>query len=174
MYNGCVYLELKSDNWKSVINIISDDNLYLGESNDSNSYGIELDPHITLLYGLESDTFDERRLFKLVPSIKKFKLKIDGVGIFENENYHVLHFKVSDDNLNFANKTITDNFEYKTDYDDYTPHITIAYLNPDREVSAMYQKLIEYMFTMESLDFIPVPAKYVYSNDFTKKISFVK
>lgn len=109
---------------------IDENDLYQGESEeDSSRYGIEDQPHTTLLYGLHSD-IEHESLLEYLRMIKPFYIAFTEVSLFENEKFDVLKFDVEAKELNMLNKIISDNFEYTTDFPDYHPHCTIAYLKP--------------------------------------------
>ena len=173
MFNGCIYLQLDRKGWNSITGIFEEEYLYYNDE-ESFSYGIEKEPHITLLYGLESESFNDKEFYKVAIPIKDYNIDITGVGLFENEKYHVLHFTVNCDELYEQNQLIKDKFEYKNDYPIYSPHITIAYLKPNNAMSIIYRYLLQNGFTYGAFSYNPIPKKYIYSAGLKKKISFVK
>lgn len=125
---GCVMLNLNIPNWDNITSNIDEEDLYIDPNDDS--YGLEDNPHVTVLYGLHQD-IDE----KVVSIINKYKyknynFKITGVDAFKNENYDVLKFSVQvDESLKDFNNELSD-LPNSNEYPDYKPHITIAYLKP--------------------------------------------
>lgn len=102
--------------------------IYTVESNEG--YGLETEPHCTLLYGIEPQvTVDQ--VAKKLEGIKFGECKAYNLSLFENEDFDVLKFDMEGDNLHNANKALTE-LPYKTDYPDYMPHMTVAYLKPGK------------------------------------------
>jgi 2'-5' RNA ligase len=126
---GCVMLNLKIANWNNILSVIDKNDLYDDPNDDS--YGLESNPHITVLYGLHSDISDD----KVVSIIneykyKDFKFNISSLDSFENEKYDVLKFTIEpDDNLIEFHNSLK-SLPHTNDYPDYKPHITICYLSP--------------------------------------------
>ena len=104
--------------------LISEEDVYDDENND---YGIEEKVHVTCLYGLHDDTNVELLQQQLIPT-SEINVNFNSIDIFESGNYDVVKFSVSSDQLNEINKTLTNEFDYQTDFPDYNPHVTIAYV----------------------------------------------
>ena len=96
-------------------------------NNETGDYGLEKEPHITLLYGLHNGT-DLDALKKLLPPLNTIKINLTYIGKFKNEKYDVLKFDVDSKKCHTINSILCNNFEYTSDYDEYYPHMTIAYL----------------------------------------------
>jgi len=128
---GCVmlYLDIDPDSWETITNLINKDDLYTEDGKNGFKYGIELDPHITLLYGLHSD-IDIKEIEDRINLIEVPEIKVNGISTFDNENYSVLKFDVESKELNKYNKLFKE-LPYTSDYPNYHPHITIAYLQPN-------------------------------------------
>jgi hypothetical protein len=125
----------------------------LFESEEGGGHGLETESHCTLLYGLNADV-----------SLNAVKVKLQGFGfdkciahnisLFENKEFDVLKFDIKGDNLHAANKSLCE-LPYKTDYPDYHPHMTVAYLK-----SGMGKKYVEMFNTHEH---VLIPSHIVYS-----------
>lgn len=146
---GCVMLDLRINNWESIIRQINKDDLY-----SKPNFGIETDPHITVFYGLHSNVPDEKVISIINKyKYKQFNFKVKGVDSFKNTDYDVLKFSVeADDVLQEFNNELS-KLPNSNEYPDYKPHITIAYLLPgmaeqyynlDFEVSDLEIKSIKY------------------------------
>ena len=95
---------------------------------DSNDFGKELDTHVTLVPCLEND-IDIEQLKKMLDPIEKYVVMLNNISMFtNNENYDVLKCDAHSMVLSDTNKRIKDAFPTHSDYLDYNPHVTIAYL----------------------------------------------
>ena len=47
---GCLMLDLSINNWQKLLDCIDEEDIYNGD--DAEKYGLETEPHITILYGL--------------------------------------------------------------------------------------------------------------------------
>jgi 2'-5' RNA ligase len=56
------------------------------------------------------------------------KITTKNITHFETPDYDVVKFDVKSKDLVKLNKLLTDSFEFTTDYPDYHPHMTIAYV----------------------------------------------
>jgi hypothetical protein len=124
---GCVMLDTPFENWNLITSMICEEDLV--EVTEDIKKAIEDEPHTTILYGLHKKvTMDDvKEVFK---DAKPITLKMSNLSCFENDDFDVLKFDVESTDLNKMNKSLTDNLEYSTDYPDYHPHITVAYLKP--------------------------------------------
>ncbi len=121
---GClmVFLDYDKSEWNKLQDNIDKEDLF-----EPDTKGLEKDPHITILYGLHEDIKDED-IEKEIKEIEKPKIKLGGVSSFENEKFDVLKFDIESSDLHKLNKQFSDNFPYTTDYPNYEPHATIAYV----------------------------------------------
>jgi 2'-5' RNA ligase len=119
---GCVMLYFDIPNWeKDILSLIKKDDIY-----DVDSYGIENETHITLLYGFEqSVTADDIK--KILKDIPKIEIELKFIDIFENNEYDVVKFDINCFYLNELNGKLQALPSIKT-FDVYHPHMTIAYL----------------------------------------------
>lgn len=121
---GCVMLYFDDSDVRDIYNQINPDDLYIEED----GFGLETEPHCTLLYGLHPEvSLDEVR--EAMRGRSFAKCVSHNASLFENEKYDVLKYDVEGDNLHETNE-ILKQFPYTTDYPDYHPHMTIAYLKP--------------------------------------------
>ena len=122
---GCVMVEIPVTNWNVITSIIDTDDIYVKD--DDSTYGIQKNPHLTLLYGLHDTVTPE-----MVKSVfNKFtgdiNIEVDGIDIFENEEFDVVKFNVKpDDTLQYLHDELS-KFPNSNSFPDYKPHITLCY-----------------------------------------------
>jgi len=119
---GCVMAGVDFEDWKSITDIVDNDDLYMP---DDERYGKETYPHVTILYGLhDSVSFSDVKERLDMDSIS---ISVDSISIFENKDYDVVKFSVKSKDLNKLNKSLSE-LPNSNEYPDYIPHITIAYV----------------------------------------------
>ena len=126
---GCImgyFNENPLDKLTDKLEIKSDD-LY---NNEENEYGLEIEPHCTILYGIHDNEVTEEEIVNTLKIFKLFDVKFDKISAFENEKYDVLKFDLDSDSLHIMNKIICSLFPYTSSFPNYHPHCTIAYLKP--------------------------------------------
>lgn len=154
---GCVmvYLEVSEKKWKSIQNVIADEDLYTGEGGDEGrGYGKEQDPHVTILYGIHADVPDED-VEELIDGIETPSIDLQKVSTFDNELFDVLKFDIESPDLIALNKKFKE-LPHTSDYPDYHAHATIAYLK-----KGTAKKYVDKLNTRPPLSI--KPEKIVYS-----------
>ncbi len=155
---GCVmlYLDLDKAWWDKIQDNISDDDVYTEDG-----YGRETEPHITVLYGLHDDIPDSD-IEAAVDKMTSPEITLRKISSFNNEKFDVIKFDVEGEGLFKMNKLFT-KFPHTTDFPDYHPHTTIAYVKAG--------KGDEYHKTLDKDESLMLkPSKIVYSKaDGTKK-----
>lgn len=126
--------------------------LYLGEEEDTdNQYGIETESHVTLAPCLDLDV-DLEKLKTLLLPLSDYKCILSNISVFENEKYDVLKSDVKCPNMHKTYNKIKDNFEIHSEYKEYHPHMTIAYLKPS--LGEKYKKkLLDKIEELEPINF---------------------
>lgn len=123
---GCVMLYFTFSEMDKIHSLISPTDIYT-EDGDS-TFGLEDEPHTTLLYGLHEGVAD-MDVDKTLSEYTYYTCKIHTPSLFENQKYDVLKFEVVGDNLHETNADLK-RFPHTTSYPDYHPHLTIGYLKP--------------------------------------------
>ena len=76
---GCVMVEVPVSNWDEICSSIDEEDIY-EEENDT-SYGIQDNPHLTLLYGTTKDVSTED-VKELLEGTGEIKIQVNGIDIF--------------------------------------------------------------------------------------------
>jgi tRNA nucleotidyltransferase/poly(A) polymerase/2'-5' RNA ligase len=122
---GCLMLFLDVPAWSKITSVVDKNDLYIM----GNEYGVEKEPHVTILYGFEDEvTTDEVfKLFKENAPLRPIEVRVKGISIFENPEFDVVKFDVNSDELTRLN-SIMKQLPNTSTFPDYHAHITIAYV----------------------------------------------
>lgn len=131
---GCLMIQYDIPWWNKFVSVIDKNDLY-----DMPGFGIEFEPHVTILYGFHDDVSFN--------SIKKYIDKINipvqitmnvvssfnnvASDFYNNDSYDVLKFDIVSPVLHKLNnffKKLPNTNTFK----EYHPHMTIAYLLPGK------------------------------------------
>ena len=130
---GCVMIFFDFPQLNEIQNHIHIEDLY--EDPNDDSFGLETEPHCTLLFGLHPEVTTQQ----VKDIINKFNfttLTPLNISKFENPKYDVLKYDIGykerDGNyLNKINKELS-KYPHTNKFPDYHPHSTIAYLKPGK------------------------------------------
>jgi len=104
---------------------VSDDDIFVSQQDPS--FGREDEMHVTMLYGLHSQSPDQAK--EILKGEKSIKVKLGKVKIFTNpQKFDVVVIDVESDDLCRLNKKLRDVVEFTNSYKKYQPHATIAYV----------------------------------------------
>lgn len=107
---------------------IPESKLYKPENpEDGFEYGLETESHVTLAPCLDND-INVDRLKALLRPLNDYKSIITDISVFENEDFDVLKCSVSSNVMKDTNSLIASEYEIHSEYKQYKPHMTIAYL----------------------------------------------
>jgi len=154
---GCVmlYFDIKKEAWDKFQDMIADEDIYTEEGEQS--YGREDEPHVTVLYGLHADIPDST-IEGLIDEMEGPTLNLKKISIFENDKFDVVKFDIigeSEKKLAKMNGEFA-KLPHTTDYPDYHPHSTIAYVKAGKGK--------KYVKTLTGDDIITVsPTQVAYS-----------
>jgi len=163
---GCLMLYYDFPEIKKLHNIIDKDDIH--------EIGLETEPHTTLLYGLHDNEINDDELFDHVLKKHIPNLILYNPSLFENAEFDVLKFDVKqqtpknddykkkDDILFIINKELCDNFPYTSDYPNYSPHNTIAYLEKGKGK--------KYVNMLKNEEYVVTPKYFIYSKSDGNKI----
>lgn len=124
---GALMLTVNYKGWDKIMDEFEKSDLYTEEP----GFGLETDPHVTILFGFHENV-DLDKLQKLIKSSVKDKIiiTIKNRTYFEsvNDKYDVVKYDIESKDLSKLNKLMIDNFDYTSDFPDYHPHMTTAYV----------------------------------------------
>lgn len=143
------------DKWKSKL-----DTNILYQPHDPR-YGIELDPHITICYGIHQHITGNDLEFQLPKIYDLDDIILGKLSLFTNDDFDVLKFNVYSQKLIDLNAHINSLFPVTNKYPQYIPHMTVAYLNKN--------SLTDLDLNVEPNISI-IPKSYIYSYQNTKLI----
>lgn len=105
---------------------IPEDKLQIDEK--ENQFGIEKEPHITVLYGLDNKV-TAQEIENAIAGTPPITAKFGKVSMFENEKFDVLKVDIESPELMAINEKIAREFSTPGQtFTDYQPHATLAYL----------------------------------------------
>lgn len=156
---GCVMAYFTVSNWDEIVNYIDSDDIYKA---DEKRFGIQNNPHITLLFGLHKDVTPEMVKDAIKGLDTTLNITIKGIDIFQNEEFDVVKFNVVlTEELKKINEALCQ-LPHTSDYDEYAPHVTIAYVK--KGTGKKYVKK-DYTYTVKNID------KIIYSTASGEKIN---
>ena len=125
---GCVMLYFDFPELAELQHQILVDDIYF-ESGDK-TFGLEDEPHCTLLYGLHK-TVSVEDVRRVIEGFTYSSCDVHTPSLFKSEKYDVLKFEVDGENIYETNKALIE-YPYTNSYSTYNPHLTVAYLQPGR------------------------------------------
>jgi hypothetical protein len=123
---GCAMIEVPFLDWSQITGMIEPDDVY--EAEGDRSYGVQDNPHVTVLYGLHSSVSTEALKEAISGFSEELSIKVDGIGTFENEGFDVVKMNVVPDGGLLRLNEIISELPNSNEYPEYKPHITIAYV----------------------------------------------
>ncbi|MFW6219468.1 MAG: DUF5661 family protein [bacterium] len=122
---GCLMVKFIIPEWKDILWQIDLDDLYTEEE----GYGLEKEPHITILYGFHDKNSNlHNKIFKLFEKVNDYiEANVTKIDKFSNEKFDVLKLNIESPRLRELNKYFKENYEYTNKFEEYKPHMTIGY-----------------------------------------------
>lgn len=155
---GCLMAYFSIPLWEKLGSVIQKEDIYEGDG----GFGLEKNPHVTILFGFHDQTVDVKELRKYADSVigdDALVFKLGKASLFENPEYDVLKFDIDDTCglLSKLNAEMRKRYEHTNAYPEYHPHATIAYIKKGEG-----QKYAD-MINEADLSFDIVSDKMVYS-----------
>jgi RNA polymerase sigma factor (sigma-70 family) len=95
---------------------------------DDPTVGREDEPHITALYGITEATPNTTAKAVLEATTGNISATVGKLSVFKGEKYDVLKAEIDSPDLYSINAAMRKSVPFESDFPDYTPHLTIAYL----------------------------------------------
>ena len=87
--------------------------------------GRELNPHITVLYGLRDES--PNKVKEILEQEKSIKLKLGKISAFETPGYDVIKIEINSPGLHKLHRLL-ESLPHQDNHPRYNPHVTIAYV----------------------------------------------
>lgn len=115
-------------------------------------FGREKECHVTIRYGFTKD-LNELDIRQLLKGHKEFLVELNDLDIFDtNPEFDVVKFNVNSSTLNQLNE-LSGIYPNKSDYPDYKPHITLAYV---KKGTFPHKKKIKLEIPIKSVCYSPI------------------
>lgn len=121
---SCVLFIFPSEEAKSILDW-SKENVPDSVLFEDDDKGREDEIHVTVLYGLHTNEVGPVQ--EILSNCKSFEIELGNLSKFESDKYDVLKIDISGNALNSCNKSLRE-LDYTSNYDEYNPHCTIAYV----------------------------------------------
>lgn len=144
---GVAMLEFDIKNWDKITSVIKKEDVY-----DKPTFGIEDEPHITILYGFH-DNVKPDQVKKIIHDVvdkgEKIKVEIKKISFFEvkGQEYDVVKFDVESPILHKLNKALKE-LPHTSSFTDYHPHMTISYVK--KGTAKKYEKKLKNSLKLQS------------------------
>jgi len=127
---GCLMMNTNIDNWKEYHTAgIEKEDVYIKPHDKS--YGLEQEPHVTVLFGFHEDEIDEETMGSVMKqNLKPITLRVDEVDVFEGDDYDVVKYNLPVTKELQEYRDLFSKFPNTQTHPDYKPHMTIAYVKP--------------------------------------------
>jgi hypothetical protein len=125
---GCVMLYFSFDELTEIQSLIKTKDVYIDPEDDS--FGLEDEPHTTLLFGLHEEVTKEQ-VEGVLDKFTYSTCKVFNPSIFEGKLYDVLKFEVRGDYLQETHDELK-KFPHTLTHPKYNPHLTIGYITKGR------------------------------------------
>ncbi len=156
---GCAMVHFELPFLEMIHSFIDEEDIYEDPKDDS--YGLEDEPHVTLLFGLHEEVKDDDVLERSTPE-KYTSIVLKNISCFKTkQGYSVLKFEAEADWLHGCNDKLSE-LPHTNNFPDYKPHCTVAYMEND--------KCEKYIELLKGVEVEVTPTQIVYSKVSGKKV----
>ena len=128
---GCVMMNAKVPDWdEKHAGGIDPKDVYKKPYDDS--YGIEDNPHVTVIYGIHEDEIDPEIIMDIIKNeMDGLTVDVDNISTFPGEEYDVVKYDIPvTDELKKYRDRFETSFANTQTFPEYHPHVTLAYVKP--------------------------------------------
>lgn len=127
---GCVMMETKIPDWEEFHTAgIDEKDVYIKPLDES--YGLEAQPHVTVVYGIHEDEIDEETIANVIKeNMKPITVTIEEIDVFEGKECDVVKYNIPVTPELKKYRSLFLKFPNTQSFPDYHPHMTIAYVKP--------------------------------------------
>jgi len=126
---GCIMLYANIPDWESFhINGIDKRDVFKKPLDES--YGLETEPHTTILYGIHENEIDAEIIMEFIKEhLNAVSSNIKEISIFSNDEYDVVKYDIPLTNQILKYRKLFENtFPNTQTFPDFHPHMTLAYV----------------------------------------------
>lgn len=152
---GCLMVSIGVPNWESIQAAIPEQELY--EAGNP-IYGRQDHPHCTILFGFHHQPgLGEELIGKLPVDLRALHqdLVLTGCNFFRSADYDVLKFSLQSPELARLNHWCKSRYAYTSDFPEYLPHATLAYLRPGNGEKYVTKKPLRASVQALALEYSP-------------------
>lgn len=175
---GALMLFLDLPKWEEILININKDDIYEVDG----EFGLETEPHITILYGFHNNVNADKVFDKYKENfnLKPIKIKTTKISIFETDEYDVVKIDVESKILSEMNSVMRE-LPSTVTFPKYHPHITIAYVKKGsgKKYVKSFEKKYEivgneliYSTKKEKKNKLKLSEKGILKEEVVKKISY--
>lgn len=150
---GCLMLSLDVPYFNDFLSLI--------DARDLHEDGIELDTHVTVAYGFDMSLYPTLDSLPIDMDVSGLEVLLTGVSFFENPQYDVCKYDVKSTSLVKLNAWLKENVGFVTTFEEYVPHVTIAYLKAG--TAKKYRPLVDELVSTLKFPISAVVGGFLYS-----------
>lgn len=124
---GCAMVYFDFPEMKDLHSQIDENEVY--SDPEDPTFGLEEEPHVTLLFGLHSNEIPDEQVMSTCKQKQIGPIILSNASLFKNEKYDILKFDAENSVLHEINGELS-KLPHTTSFPDYHPHSTVAYLKP--------------------------------------------
>lgn len=121
---GCVMIYFNFDDMEKLHKLIDPADIYTED--DDKSFGLEDEPHTTLLYGFHKEV-SVKDIESVTDKYTYYTCRLHNPSLFESKDYDVIKFDVDGENFKETNSDLKQ-FPHTSTFPNYHPHLTVGYV----------------------------------------------
>jgi 2'-5' RNA ligase/predicted GNAT family acetyltransferase len=127
---GCIMMDATIKNWEDFhLSGIDEKDISLKPYDES--YGLEENPHVTILYGIHEEEVDSQRMADMIEHyMKPLTVTIKEIDVFSNKEYDIVKYNVPLSGQLIGYRDLFIQIPNTQTFPEFHPHMTIAYVKP--------------------------------------------